>query len=333
MVMKVFLTGISGFLGRHVALQLIELKYDVLGLIRTQNIPECLTGLPIKYCYGDLTNHSTYIKDIGRCDAVIHTAALTSFDLSNKERAFLVNTNATKELLKISVNSGIKRFIYISTRGTLGVNKWPEYSSEKSGYKNFAEMNTYLKTKYLAEKEVIEYGNQGKIFSLVLSPTAMIGEFDDKPTPIGNILLSFLKGEIKVFMDGGINIVDVEEVASVCVKALSQGKSGEVYIIGNQNILLYDLFEKISSKYPIKIPKIKIPLAFAYLAAFLLQIKARLTHKSPMTTVSKVTSLYNNHSYCSSKKASNEFGINKIPLSETLNKTINWFCKNNSINF
>ena len=329
--MKIFLTGINGFLGRHVAIQLIKSNFDVVGLIRNQNIPKCLNGLNIDYCYGDLVDCNTYKDYIKKCDAVIHTAALTSFNLKNKDEAYLINTTSTKKLLDISVKYNIKRFIYIGTRGTLAVDKYPENSSEKNGYKSRDLMNTYLTTKYLAEKEVLKFGRNGELSSLVLSPTAMIGIFDDKPTPIGKILLAFLRGEVKTYMDGGINIVDVEDVAFACVKALSKGESGEVYIIGNKNISLYKFFEELSLVHLVKLPRIKLPLFIAFLGALSIQAKAMLTKKEPLTTINKVYSLYNNHSFCSSKKAINEFGINKIPLSTTITKTVNWFVEKHSL--
>ena len=326
MVMKIFLTGINGFLGRHVALKLNYAGHEVLGLVRSDVRKDCLSGLPIEYCEGDLLDADSYKTQVETCDAVIHTAAITSFHIYDESNAYLINTEGTKKLLQISVDSGIKRFIYISTRGTLGVSHNPENSSEQDGYKEKNKMDTYFITKYLAEKEVIKYSTQKNIFSLVLSPTAMIGKYDDKPSPVGQILLSYLKGKIKVYMDGGINIVDVEDVALASVRALTKGKNGEVYIIGNKNMSLYNLFEKIASIHSVKLPKIKLPYFIAYSVAFIIEKCARIIGRSPFTTRNKVFSLYNNHSFCSSEKAINELGIKNVPISKTLDNTVNWFC-------
>ena len=111
----------------------------------------------------------------------------------------------------------------------------------------------------------------------------------------------------------------------------NHGKSGEVYIIGNKNISLYNLFKEIASIHPVKLPKIKLPFIIAYLSAFFIEANARFTHKSPMTTMNKVVSLYNNHSFCNSEKAIKEFEINNISLSKTILKTTNWFCKKYNI--
>tara|TARA_B100001094_G_C18182700_1_gene801879 strand:+ start:2191 stop:3198 length:1008 start_codon:yes stop_codon:yes gene_type:complete len=331
MAMRVFLTGINGFLGSHVAIKLAKAGHKVVGLVRNDFRKDVLSKIPIEYCQGDLRNDDSYIKEIKSCEVVIHTAALTQFGIYDKKKAFTVNTDSTKKLLLNSLNNGIKRFIYVSTRGTLNVAKKPSNSSEEDGYKNKKDMDIYFLSKFLAEKEVIRYSLKSKMNCIVLSPTAMIGKYDYRPSAIGQILLSYFKGKIKVYMDGGINIIDVEDVASVCVQSLKKGKNGEVYILGNKNILLYDLFKNISSIHPVKLPQIKLPYFVSYITAFLIEVMSRILKIDPFTTRKKVFSLYNNFSFCSSKKSKKEFQIENKELSETLNATVDWFCKKHDI--
>ena len=261
--MRIFLTGINGFLGSHIAKQLNSAGHEVVGLVRNDFRKKMLSNIPIEYCVGDLIDEDSYKEYIKSCEVVIHAAAITQFEAFDKKNTFLINTDSTKKLLKNSFQSGIKRFIYISTRGTLGVSNPPSSSSEKSGYKNKKYMDAYLLSKFFAEKEVKSFSSQQKKMKcIILSPTAMIGTHDDRPSPIGKILLDFCKGKIKFYTSGGINIVDVKQVASACVNALEKGKNGESYIIGNINISLYNLFKEISLIQSVKLPRIKLPFLF-----------------------------------------------------------------------
>ena len=322
---KIFLTGTNGFLGSQIALKLTKHGHHVIGLIRGDELPPLLKDYPIEYCKGDILNPESYDPALKECHVVVHTAAITSFGMKCAQDYYKINTEGTKILLKHSQVNGIERFIHTSTRGTLGVADVPEQSDETYGYKQIDEMDDYIKSKYLAELEVIKYSEKKAMFCSILSPTALVGACDQKPTPVGRIILSFLRGKIFVYMNGGINLIDVEDVAQVFIEALEKGVNGQVYILGNENITLFRLFKELSMISSIPSPRIKIPFSVAYATSAMINALSKVTGGLPFATPAKVRSSYKRHSYCSSRKAIQAFGLSQTPINIALTKSINWY--------
>ena len=322
---KIFLTGISGFLGSQVALKLSKQGHHVIGLIRGDESPSLLKGHSIEYCKGNILNPESYDSALKECDVVVHTAAITSFGMKRTQDYYETNTEGTKILLKCSQAIGIERFIHTSTRGTLGVADMPEQSDETYGNKQTDGMDDYIKSKYLAELEVIKCSQNGAMVCCILSPTALVGACDQKPTPVGRIILSFLRGKVFVYMNGGINLIDVEDVAQVFVEALEKGENGQIYILGNENITLFGLFRELSMISGIPLPKIKIPFQVAYTTSAMINGLSKVTGGSSFVTPAKIRSSYKRHSYCSSQKAIQAFGLSQAPIKVALTKAINWY--------
>ena len=310
---KVLLTGINGFLGSHVALQLIKNGYYVIGLSRTNKLPLILKQTNVEICQGDLLMPDSYKRKLNEFFA---------WKIYSEEE---INHFGTKILLEKSEEAGIKRFIHTSTRGTLGVSELPENSNEDVGYKSMEYCDEYIRSKYLAEIEVKKYSKIGKMACIILSPTALIGSFDYKPSPIGQIILSVLKKKTKYYMDGGINIIDVEDAAKVYIEAMTKGKNGSVYILGNQNILLYKFFDKLSNIAKIPGPEIKIPFWAAYWGSVVLSGVFKISGTNPFVSPQKVMSLYKKWSFCNGERARQEFGIEYSDVNKTLEKTVSWF--------
>lgn len=325
---RIFLTGVNGYLGSHVAHKLVDQGYQIIGLIRGDTIPPILRNCHIEYCKGDLLNPASYSLALKKCHVVIHTAAITSFGIKRPQDYYKVNTDGTKILLEHSIKSGIERFIHTSTRGTLGVAKVPEQSDETCKSRKIDGMDDYIKSKYLAEIEVIKYSKKASMFCSILSPTALVGAYDSKPTPVGSIILSFLRGKIFIYMEGGINLIDIEDVAQVFVEALNKGENGQVYILGNKNITLYELFRELSMISGLPPPKIKIPFSLAYTASVTINILSKVIGGLPFVTPTKVISLYKKYSYCTSQKAVQTFGLPQPPINLALTKTANWYREN-----
>lgn len=297
-------------------------------MIRDNNTPALLKDHHVEYCLGELLHPQTYMKYLKECDIVIHAAAIASFGLKDSKQYYKVNAGGTKLLCEAAAKNGIKRFIHASTRGVLSVAKIPEKSDEQVGYKKLAEMDDYVRSKFEGEKEVLHIASQGDMECIVLSPTALVGSCDDKPTPIGRIILTFLEGKTRAYMRGGINLIDVEDAAKAFVTAVEKGKSGQVYIIGNKNIQLYDMFKVLGSISGVSLPKIKIPFWFAYIAAMVLEKISLIMGRQPLATAQKVLSLSKNYSYCTSQKAVEELGLNQFPIQNALEKSVNWYYGN-----
>lgn len=321
---RVFLTGANGYLGSRIAFQLGQQGYPVLGLMRGETIHPLLEQSPVEYCRGDLLDPKTYEKALQQCEVVIHTAAKTAFGSKTSEGYYDMNYQGTKLLLESAERTGIRRFIHASTRGTLGVAKIPEESNEETPRRPLRDLDDYARSKYLAEQEVLKHSQTGGMACIVLSPTALAGSYDMKPTPVGRIILSFLRRETRFYMDGGINLIDVEDAAQAFVSALEAGQNGQIYILGNRNITLYELFKKLSEMSGVLPPKVKIPFAGAYFASFFLDQMSKVLGKDPIVTPKKVRSLYHRYSYCDSKKAVQILGLRQVPLDMTLRKIVQW---------
>ncbi len=325
--MKIFLTGASGFLGSHIARILVLHDNDVTAMVRSKKHPTILNGLEIKYCQGDLTSPDTDWTPLKDADVVIHAAAVSSFSESDPKIYQHVNFEGTRNILKASEQYGVKRFIYISSRGTLGTAKSPEKSDETNDYELYEKLDDYMKSKLLAEKLVLEYAEESPIDCIVLSPTALLGSFDEKPTPMGRIIKMFLKKKIKAFMNGGINVVDVEDAALAVESAITKARDGEVYILGNTNITLKELFMKICRLTNQNMPLMKIPYLIVFPGALMLKYTSAILKAPAMITPRKVYTLHHCQSYCCCSKAVNELGMQQTPITETLKKTKQWFLK------
>lgn len=166
---------------------------------------------------------------------------------------------------------------------------------------------------------------------MVLSPTAVVGDYDERPTPIGQIILSLLSRKYRVYMNGGINLIDVDDVALAFVFALNKGEDGQIYILGNKNTTLYELFHQLSIIGGISPPKIRIPFSFAYIASFFIENLSKIKGNPPFVTRKKVVSLYKNYSYCNSEKAIHKLGLPQTALVHTLEKIVKWFKDNQYI--
>ncbi len=324
---RIFLTGINGYLGSHIAFRLARDGHHVIGLVRGMVDAPLLKGCRFDICRGDILDPQTYAKALHECDAVMHTAAVTAFGLRNKNEYYAVNWKGTALLLESASRNGIKRFIHAGTRGTFGAAEIPERSDETLPARDILKGEDYLRSKYLAEQEVRKYAGNGAMECLILSPTALAGGCDHKPSPAGRIFSSFLRGRIHWYVDGGINIVDVEDAAGAFINALERGDPGQTYFLGNSNITLREIFRILSccGSGPRRLVKVPVPLACA--AARGMEWMARLSGRPAFATPHKVRSLYHNHAYCSSQKAVRDLALAQTPVKTTLERAAAWFLR------
>jgi len=320
--MKIFLTGINGFLGSHIAIKLLELNYHLIGLVRNKGVNKLLEGLDIDFVHGDINQINTYIEKMEGCDIVIHCAGLSDFSSKDENMFDKVNYIGTKNILESSYKCNIKRFIYISTRGVLGTSDIPENSSELNDNDQL-NLDAYLMSKYKAEEEVLN--NYKTILKTIVYPTALVGGNDFRPTVIGKIMSNSVSGKNLVYLDGGINVVDVSDVAVAVANIISLNLYNKRYILGGHNVLLKDLFDKISATSQVRKPLLKIPYVLAYYPVYILtKVTALLNIKSNINSF-KIYSLHNKLTYCSSEKAKREFNYHVTDLDKTVLNIVNSF--------
>ncbi|MBT4398153.1 MAG: NAD-dependent epimerase/dehydratase family protein, partial [Bacteroidetes bacterium] len=189
---RIFLTGINGFLGSHIARQLSDEGHHVVGMVRKKGVslsPVIPKSHLIDYCVGDIRDPESYVLALRTCNTVIHCAALTAYEVKRTRDYYDINVEGTKRLLEKSVECGIERFIHTSSRAIFGVAEKPELSDEGCGYKNTEKEDDYTKSKYLAELEVKKLSEKGPMHCVILAPTAFVGAGDSKPSHTGKIVL------------------------------------------------------------------------------------------------------------------------------------------------
>src|SRR3989339_138137 len=229
--MNILVTGAGGFLGGHVCRRLVENGYSVIALVKEKREYPLLKINNIEFLYGDITNISSLKGAVDRCEAVFHLAAVNSFDKKDKNLFYKVNVGGTNNVLQLLKGYKDKRLVFTSTRGTLGHRPNFEPVNELDTATPEDLVDDYLKSKFIAEKNVAEAIERG-LDGVIVNPTALIGPFDIKPSPIGKIILSLLQNKLPVYVGGGINLVDVRDVAMGHVLAFNKGKTGERYILG-----------------------------------------------------------------------------------------------------
>ncbi len=320
--MKTLVTGGSGFVGSAIVLELMKRGKEVRVLVRSRARPGNLAGIDVEQVEGDLLDCESLRRAVQGCDEVYHAAAIYSHwqrDPSLFDRA---NVQGTRSLFDVCLEHGAPRVVYTSSTAALGAHG--ETPANETAAFNLADTgDPYFMSKYRAEQVAQEYASKG-LQVVIVNPTNPIGARDIKPTPTGGLILSVLKRQLPGYVDGGINLVDVDNVAVGHVRAMERGRPGEKYILGNTNLSIKEYFQLIAEVGGGRALSLQIPLPLAVGAAVFYEAMARVTNKPPVTSVSwvKVGSRY---SFWDSSKAIRELGLPQTPIRASLQRAIDWF--------
>ncbi|HEY4045377.1 MAG TPA: hopanoid-associated sugar epimerase [Acidobacteriaceae bacterium] len=322
--MKVFLTGATGFVGSHVAHELASRGATVRILVRPSSPLQNLEGLPLELVNGDLLKPETLRGGMAGCDAVIHVAADYRLWITDPKRIYAVNVEGTRELLRIAQEEAVPRVVYTSSVATMGFRSDGTIIDENTPVSLADMIGHYKRSKFLAEQVAITAARAGQQV-IVLNPTTPIGSNDIKPTPTGHIIVDFLNHKFPAYVDTGLNLVDVKEVAKTHVDALTRGCPGERYILGGENLTLKQILDKMSAITQIPSPTIRVPNTVAMVFAFCDQtITGRIRRREPRATVEAVR-MGKKKMFASSAKAERELGFSVVPVYPALRSAIDWF--------
>jgi len=324
--MRVFITGSTGFVGANVTRALLGSGYRVRALVRAGADSRNIDGLDIERIEGDLSKPDGLRAGMSGCDAVFHVAALYSLWRSDADALYKSNVDGTVNILDAAAAAGVKRVVYTSSVAALGVPRPGQIGDER--LKTTAEelVSDYKKSKYLAEQEAHKRALQGQDI-VIVNPSTPIGPFDIKPTPTGDIVLRFLQGKMPAYVDTGLNIVDVEDVARGHVLALERGRAGERYIMGNRNLTLRELLEILSVMTGIKAPRTRVPHLVPLAAAYIDEGVLSRLGKRPSVSIYAVK-MSQKAMYYDSSKAIGELGLPQSPIESALEKAVRWFREN-----
>jgi dihydroflavonol-4-reductase len=322
--MKVFLTGATGFVGSHVAHELASRGAKIRILVRPTSPLQNLEGLQVELVEGDLLKPATLRSGMAGCDAVIHVAADYRLWIPDPKHIYSVNVQGTRDLLQIAREEAVLRVVYTSSVATMGFRSDGTIVDENTPVSLADMIGHYKRSKFLAEQTAIAAARAGQQV-IVLNPTTPIGSNDIKPTPTGQIIVDFLNHKFPAYVETGLNLVDVKEVAKTHVDALSRGCPGERYILGGENLTLKQILDKMSAITQIPSPTIRVPQAVAMAFAFFDQtVTGRIRGREPRATVEAVR-MGKKKMFASSAKAERELGFSVVPVYSALRAAIDWF--------
>ena len=322
--MKALVTGATGFIGAAVARALLESGIDVRVLVRPTSNVKNLDQLPVEPVYGDLENPSSLRQALEGCHHLYHVAAHYALWDQNPDIFYRINVEGTKNLLQAAAQVGVERMVYTSTIGAIGLPENGGLGTETTPLIPSQLAGDYKRSKYLAEQEVFKLAQSG-VPVVIVNPTAPVGERDIKPTPTGQIIVDFLLGRMWAYIETGMNLVDVGDVAIGHLRAMERGRVGERYILGNRNMTFHEICTLLSQITGIPAPRLKLPwraiLPLAYANKW---IADYITHQPPRIPLEGVRmAKYRMHYDCS--KALRELDLPQTPIEVSLEKAVKWY--------
>jgi dihydroflavonol-4-reductase len=324
--MKLFLTGATGFVGSHVA-QLAASQGAELRLLTRKTSK--LDHLPsnAELVQGDLREPRTFASALRGCDAVLHIAADYRLWVPDPADMYKANVEGTRELLRLAREAGVPKVIYTSSVATMGFKADGTVVDENTPVSESAMIGHYKRSKWLAERVALEAAQSGQ-HVMILNPTTPIGPLDSKPTPTGRILVDFLNRNFPAYVDTGLNLVDVSEIARIHLAALDRGRPGERYILGGENLTLKQILDRLAKITGLSSPSAKVPHAVAMAYAFFEEtFTGRLRGREPRATVEAVR-MGKKMMFASSAKAQRELGWQVLPVDHALRSACEWFVAN-----
>jgi dihydroflavonol-4-reductase len=316
----VLVTGASGFLGWHVARALVERGYTVRALVRPGSR---VRELAVETVTGDLREADTLEAAVAGCGLVFHVAADYRLWAKHASEIYRSNVGGTRNLLAAAKRAGVRRVVYTSTVGTVGIPRGGQLGDEQTPVSIAGMAGDYKRSKFQAEQVALDFARAG-LEVVIVNPTAPIGDHDVKPTPTGRIVLDFLLGRMPAFIDTGLNVVDARDVAGGHLLALERGRTGERYILGSENLTLAQILERLAKIAGRKPPKVRLPYAVAYCAGVCSTAWAEVTGRPPRVPMEAVR-MARKKMWVSDAKARRELGWNPAPAETALERAVEWF--------
>ena len=322
--MKALVTGSTGFIGAALTRCLLDRGVEVRVLVRRTSDLRNLAGLKVEQVYGDLRERTTLRHALADCRHLYHAAAHYALWAKDPQTFYDINVTGTRTLMEAARDCGIERIVYTSTIGAIGLPPGGGVGTEDTPVLLDQMVGHYKRSKFLAEQEVLKLAREG-LPVVIVNPSAPIGPRDIKPTPTGQVIVDFMKGRMPVYIETGMNLVDVDDVAQGHVSAMERGRVGERYILGNRNLMLHDVFTLLSRLTGVPAPSIKLPrwsiLPLAYANQWIADF---ITHTPPRIPLEGVKmAKYVMHYDCT--KALRDLGMPQTPVEIALEKAVRWF--------
>ncbi|MGR8950259.1 MAG: hopanoid-associated sugar epimerase [Gammaproteobacteria bacterium] len=329
--MTVLVTGATGFVGSAVVRKLLADQRSVAVLARPNSNRSNLDGLDIEVREGDLTDTDSLKKALRGCDALFHIAADYRLWTKNPQELYRINVDGTRALMHAAIDANVRRIVYTSSVATLGVFSDGRVSDEETPVSLDNMVGHYKRSKYLAERVVDELVQSAQLPAVIVNPSTPVGPRDIKPTPTGRLIYDALNEKIPAFVDTGLNIAHVDDVATGHLLALTKGRIGRRYILGGEDLSLKEILTMVADYCGHQPPTIKLPRQIIYPVAWVSQAWAYLTNgPEPRATVDGLK-MSRKKMFFSSARAIDELGYDCRPAEIAIREAIDWFKENRAL--
>ena len=326
--MKTLITGATGFVGSAVARQLIKAGHRVRALIRAESDQRNLCGLDLETVTGNLTDRPSLDRALAGCSILFHVAADYRLWAPRPKEIYDVNVTGTRNIMAAAAQAGVSRIVYTSSVATLGLNRNGIPADENTPVSLADMVGDYKRSKFLAEAEVKRLADEEGLPVVIVNPSTPVGPRDIKPTPTGRIIVDAASGRMPAYVDTGLNLVHVDDVAVGHLLALERGKIGERYVLGAVNLTLKEILTEIAAVAGRKPPRVRLPHNLVLPVAYLSEAWARVTGgDEPRVTVVGVR-LAKKKMFFTAEKAERVLGFKPRPIQEALRDAVAWFQEN-----
>lgn len=321
---KFLVTGANGFIGANVVRSLLAHGDEVRAFVRSGSDRRSLAELPVEIAEGDLRDRDAVRRAVTGCARVFHVGADYRLWARDPRELHDTNVRGTIHVLDACLSLGVERVVHTSTVGTIGLSALPGPCDETTPLTPGQIAGPYKRSKLEAERAALSYAARG-LPVVIVNPTAPIGPWDSKPTPTGKILVDFAQGRIPMFVDTGLNVVHVRDVAEGHWLASERGRTGERYLLGNRNMTLREILGALAELLGRPAPRIQLPYAVAWAAGALSTAAANLiTHRPPAIPLEAVR-MSRRRMFVDASKAVRELGVPQTPVREAFEDALRWF--------
>jgi dihydroflavonol-4-reductase len=321
--MRALVTGATGFVGAAVVRRLLREDHHVRVLARPGSDRRNLQGIEVDVVEGDLTDAASLAHVCDGCDALFHVAADYRLWAPRPEELYRTNVEGTRALLEAARKAGVPRIVYTSSVATLGIPAHGTPGDEDTPVSLADMVGHYKRSKFLAEQLVSDYASRG-LPVVIVNPSTPLGPRDIKPTPTGRIVRDAVAGRMPAYVDTGLNVVHVDDVADGHWLAFRHGRVGERYILGGANLSLRELLYEIADIVGRKPPRWRLPHGAVMPVAYAAEAWARVSGRAPIATVEEVR-MSRKRMFFTSAKAERELGYAAGPVRLALEDAVAWF--------
>jgi len=316
-------TGGTGFVGANLVRELLAGGRTVRVLARKGGDRRALEGCAVEIAEGDLLDADSLRAAVKGARWVYHVAADYRLWARDPRELYRANVDGTRAILTAAAEAGVERIVYTSTVGALGIPKDGTPGDETSPVALADMVGPYKASKFLAERVADELAARGAPI-VIVNPSAPIGPWDVKPTPTGQMVVDFLKGQMVGTLDTGLNIVHVRDVARGHILAAERGRVGEKYVLGHRNMSLVEIFRALAGITGLRAPRFRVPYGVAWMAALCMEGAARVSGRAPRVPLNAVR-MARKRMYFSAEKAVRELGLPQTHAEDALRDAVAWF--------